>query len=317
MYDKQIMGSEAKRLGFIRDTFEKMYRLSDILHDISTDPTLKDKLALKGGTAINLTIFPLPRLSVDIDFDYIGIDRRDELEVAKAKVSEQITGYMRIHGYELNQAASKITHSLHSFVFNYNNAGGNLDHIKVEINYSLRSHILPSQLRSIETLGIFKPTELLCVDPIEIFASKVVALLTRTAMRDLYDISNLLKYGIFNEGDYSMMRKCVVFYAAIAGDPRNTEHCLDLSGLKKIDGITYHKVRTELIPVLSKTDGFNLENAKKAVREFITKLLVLMPEEREFLKSFQESEYRPELLFDGQDLERVRNYPMALWRTRR
>jgi hypothetical protein len=29
MYDKQFMGSEAKRLGFIRDTFEKMYRLSD------------------------------------------------------------------------------------------------------------------------------------------------------------------------------------------------------------------------------------------------------------------------------------------------
>jgi predicted nucleotidyltransferase component of viral defense system len=316
MYDKQFMGSEAKRLGFIRDTFEKMYRLSDILYDISTDPALKDKLALKGGTAINLTIFPLPRLSVDIDYDYIGIDRWDELETAKAKVSEQIAGYMKIHGYEQNQAASKITHSLHSFVFNYINAGGNHDHIKVEINYSLRSHILPSQLRPIETLGVFKPTELHCVAPIEIFASKVVALLSRMAMRDLYDINNLLKYGIFNSGDFSMMRKCVVFYAAIAGDPRNIEYGLDISGLKKIDGITYHKVRTELIPVLSKTDDFNLEAAKKDVKEFIVDLLVLMPEEKEFLKLFQKLDYRPELLFDGQELERVRNHPMALWRTR-
>nr|WP_321305846.1 nucleotidyl transferase AbiEii/AbiGii toxin family protein [uncultured Sphaerochaeta sp.] len=31
---------------------------------------MKNNLALKGGTAINLTIFSLPRLSVDIDLDF-------------------------------------------------------------------------------------------------------------------------------------------------------------------------------------------------------------------------------------------------------
>lgn len=310
MYDKQMMGSEANRLGFVRDTFEKMYRLADILEDIAADNALSDVLALKGGTAINLTIFNLPRLSVDIDFDFIDNVTREELEAAKSKLLMQIGGYMKTHDYEQNTAASKITHSLHSVVFNYINAGGNRDHIKIETNYSLRSHILPTELRSIETLGIFKPMKVRCVAPIEIFAAKTVALLTRTAMRDLYDISNLLKFGLFSDSEYDTLRKCAVFYAAISG-----EGSIDRDALKKIDTVSYHQVRTSLNPVLRKTDGFNLETAKKAVKEFLTDFLILTPNEREFLEAFRKSEYKPELLFEGETLERVRNHPMALWRT--
>jgi predicted nucleotidyltransferase component of viral defense system len=42
---------------------------------------LFEHLALKGGTAINLTIFNLPRLSVDIDLDYTqNVDREEMLK---------------------------------------------------------------------------------------------------------------------------------------------------------------------------------------------------------------------------------------------
>ena len=54
----------------MRDTFEKVYRLTRILQYINSNPIMKDCLALKGGTGINLTVFNLPRLSVDIDIDY-------------------------------------------------------------------------------------------------------------------------------------------------------------------------------------------------------------------------------------------------------
>jgi predicted nucleotidyltransferase component of viral defense system len=76
-YDKNYISQRATKFGFIRDTLEKVYRLADILEYINTDPILKGKLALKGGTAINLTIFNLPRLSVDIDLDYLGNDSRE------------------------------------------------------------------------------------------------------------------------------------------------------------------------------------------------------------------------------------------------
>lgn len=69
-YDKRKLGKQARELGFIRDTLEKVFRLSEILKYINNDPLLREGLALKGGTAINMTIFNLPRLSVDIDLDY-------------------------------------------------------------------------------------------------------------------------------------------------------------------------------------------------------------------------------------------------------
>jgi predicted nucleotidyltransferase component of viral defense system len=69
-YNKQTLAAQAKELGFVRDTLEKVVRLTDILKFMESDPLLGTSLALKGGTAINLTVFNLPRLSVDIDLDY-------------------------------------------------------------------------------------------------------------------------------------------------------------------------------------------------------------------------------------------------------
>jgi len=129
-------------------------------------------------------------------------------------------------------------------------------------------------------------------------------------MRDLYDISNMLKFGLFDESQYDFLRRCAVFYAAISG-----ERVIDHKALQKIDAITNYQVRTDLKPVLRKEDGFDLEPAKRVVKEFLAEILTLSPNEQEFLESFRESRYRPELLFEGDSLECVRNHPMAIWRT--
>ena len=73
-YNKAQLGRMAQENGFVRDTLEKVLRLTEILKFIDRDDFLKRHLALKGGTAINMTIFDLPRLSVDIDLDYIPND---------------------------------------------------------------------------------------------------------------------------------------------------------------------------------------------------------------------------------------------------
>lgn len=67
IYDKAELAREASQLGYVRDTFEKVLRLKDILEFFNENEFLKKHFALKGGTAINLTVFNLPRLSVDID----------------------------------------------------------------------------------------------------------------------------------------------------------------------------------------------------------------------------------------------------------
>ena len=71
-FDRMTLGKKARELGFVRDTFEKICRLAGVLDFIQRDALLSNALALKGGTAINLTIFNLPRLSVDIDIDFSG-----------------------------------------------------------------------------------------------------------------------------------------------------------------------------------------------------------------------------------------------------
>lgn len=88
------LGRMAKELGFVRDTLEKVYRLVDVLQFMENDELLSVSIALKGGTAINLTIFDLPRLSVDIDLDYCkSLDRKEMLKDREI-ITDRISKYM-------------------------------------------------------------------------------------------------------------------------------------------------------------------------------------------------------------------------------
>ena len=76
IYDKTELAYRAKELSVVRDTFEKVLRLCEILRFFDSSELLRSTLALKGGTAINLLFFNLPRLSVDIDLDFcINVDK--------------------------------------------------------------------------------------------------------------------------------------------------------------------------------------------------------------------------------------------------
>jgi len=163
-----------------------------------------------------MTIFNLPRLSVDIDLDYTHNNSREEMFEERQKISDSINKYMAMSGYELSHK-SKYTHSLDSFVFSYANTAGVKDNIKIEINYSLRSHVLPLEQRTIETLGILDSLKVNSLASIEIFGSKIVALLTRAAPRDLYDINNMIYFGLFDETELPLLKKCAIFYFAING----------------------------------------------------------------------------------------------------
>ncbi len=48
-YDRITLGRLAKEQGFVRDTLEKVCRLTDILSFIQNDALLNGRLALKGG----------------------------------------------------------------------------------------------------------------------------------------------------------------------------------------------------------------------------------------------------------------------------
>ena len=102
-YNKNQLSLASKQYGFVRDTFEKVLRLKEILKFMNTDDYLQEHLALKGGTAINMTIFNLPRLSVDIDADLIPNVDRDDLEADREKVGRIIKEFMQDEGYDFHR----------------------------------------------------------------------------------------------------------------------------------------------------------------------------------------------------------------------
>ena len=310
-YNKTYLERKAKNMGFIRDTLEKVLRLADILEYLNTNPLLSETLALKGGTAINLTIFNLLRLSVDIDLDYLKTDSRDDMLKNREKINSVIDRFMASQGYN-KSPKSKTPHSLDSWVYKYTNAGGNLDNIKIEINYSLRSHILCAEERSIISEYFSSNYKIKTLAPIEIYASKINALFNRAAARDLYDIRNMIEFRLFDETEEPLLKKAVIFYAAISS--KNINKKFDT---KAIDSITTHKIRTDLLPVIGSNNNFNLNVAKKIVKEYIFDLMILGKNEIEFLERFENNEYAPELLFEDQEiLTRIKAHPMALWKTK-
>jgi len=311
-YDIIYLGQKAEELGFVRDTLEKVTRLADVLEYLNTNPILKESLALKGGTAINLTIFNLPRLSVDIDMDYLANNSREEMLDQRVLINNTIDRYMISQGYTKNEK-TKNPHSLDSWVYDYIGASGNRDNIKIEINYSLRAHVLRSEERSIVTEYLEGKYRVKILAPIEIYGSKINALLSRAAARDLYDARNMVYHKLFDESEKNLLRKTVIFYAAISAKVINKT--FDTSA---IDSITKQKIKTDLLPVIKRKDDFELETAKKMVKTYIADLMVLTENEKKFLDRFENGEYIPELLFeDERILERIKNHPMALWKMRR
>ena len=308
-YDKRFIAKRADEMGFIRDTIEKVYRLADILEYLNQNPLLKASLALKGGTAVNLTLFNLPRLSVDIDLDYCKPVSRDEMLSERESINRDILKYMQSQDYTLSPK-TKNPHSLDSWVFEYINSGGNRDNIKIEINYSMRVHILQPQERELTTEDLPRGYKVNSLAAIEIFGSKITALINRAAARDLYDVNNMIYLGLFDESECAFLKKCIIFYSAVSSKELNVD--FDTS---KIDKLTEYKIKTDLRPVIRKKEHFDLEVAKKRVKTFIDALLVLTPQEKEFLNCFKEKQYRPELLFDDTAIiERIKNHPMVLWK---
>lgn len=308
-WSKVQIGEQAKKLGFIRDTYEKVCRLTEILKFIGSDQLLSKLLALKGGTAINLLYFDLPRLSVDIDLDFSEHVDRDEMLSFRAKITERINLYMKASGYSLS-SKSKFYHALDSFVFEYLNTGGVKDNIKVEINYMLRCHILELKQKRFKSDWEPEGILVLSVDFIEIFASKIVALMNRAAVRDLYDVYNLVKSDLIHEQDRILLRKCVVFYNAIGSSVPSVDFTFS-----KLDKIDRYRIKTDLLPVLRSKERFDLIEAKTSVLNWLGDFMELDIHDLNFLEAFRNSVYKPALIFDSTEiLKRIENHPMALWK---
>lgn len=303
-YSKQYIAELSRNSAFLAGNVEKVVRLLNVLEFIFKDykSILSSKLVLKGGTAINLMYTNLSRLSVDIDLDYIGSIDKETAAKDKQEIFDRLDDYMIREGYTIS-SKSRGSAILESRVYSYRNASGNLDNIKVEINFIDRVHVGPLVSKKVNYFN--KEVSILTLDANELYGMKIAALINRSKPRDLYDIYQISDLSGF---DNDSLRKCAIFYLSLDRIYEINEKSFD--GIKAINN---NQVKRELLPVLAKAKRFELEYAKEEVINMLTGLLVPTEEEKQYLISLSNGEYKPELLFDNHVANRIANHPMAKW----
>jgi len=63
-----------------------------------------------------------------------------------------------------------------------------------------------------------------------------------------------------------------------------------------IDSLIFSKIKSDLFPVLSAKDQFDLEEKKRIAKEHIERLMKLTDKEMEYMEMFIKKQYKPELL---------------------
>ena len=135
---------EAAATSFRPEVLEKVFLLLDLLEAVNAHPELSGKLALKGGTALNLFLFDVPRLSVDIDFNYISnMDITGNPDAANSRGLSamqadrpQVERAMDLTARRLGllpQTAKKQEHAGRSWTFRYLSALGGESNLKVDL----------------------------------------------------------------------------------------------------------------------------------------------------------------------------------------
>ena len=92
---REALLREGAATGFVPAMLEKVLKLIAVLEALNRHPATAGKLALKGGTAINLFLFDVPRLSVDIDLNYVGSADREVMLAERPTIMATVKAVCR------------------------------------------------------------------------------------------------------------------------------------------------------------------------------------------------------------------------------
>ena len=189
-----------------------------LLLAIVPDVFANDIFAMKGGTAINLVVQDMPRLSVDIDVVYLPwqVPRDTALQAINQELAAIATRVESL-SVQTRLVRSKDLGDTKLIVENESSQ------VKIEVNVVFRGTVLPAERRSLsaKTSDLFGvELEVPILAPDELYAGKLVAALDRQHPRDLFDVWQLYESGGISDG----MVECFVVY--LAGHNRPTHEVL-------------------------------------------------------------------------------------------
>lgn len=163
--------------------------------------------ALKGGTAINLFVRDMPRLSVDIDLTYLPVEGRATslraIEAALLRIASRIT--LGIPGARVTETRTRSENALTRLLVA--NSGAQ---IKIEVTPVIRGCVYSAGVRQVapRVEAAFGFAEMQLVSFADLYGGKLVAALDRQHPRDLFDVRDLLR----NEGIDDSLRQAFAVY---------------------------------------------------------------------------------------------------------
>ncbi|MBI5710726.1 MAG: nucleotidyl transferase AbiEii/AbiGii toxin family protein [Candidatus Eisenbacteria bacterium] len=312
METREELRAEARQLGVTPEPLEKVVRLLDILRRLEDEKEIAGRFALKGGSALNLFWLELPRLSVDIDLDFIHDGERNEAMRLRPDFEGRVERCIRLAGCQVMRMPRE--HAGGKLRLRFASLFGGQQNLEVDLNFVARVPIF-GLVRRACVLPRFATVGVSTYELVELAAGKFVALVGRSVARDQFDAVQLLdrEPGLLDDGRF---RICFTALAAAAADDVRRRG-------PTLDALSALSVREHLLPVLRTPDGEGLTDATALAARLAEKLgpafgrlLSFSEGERAFLSALiDRGEIEPEHLTPDADLQgRLGRQPMLRWR---
>jgi predicted nucleotidyltransferase component of viral defense system len=235
-----------------------------------------DAFALKGGTAINLFIRDMPRLSVDLDL--VFADFRLPREDAQRRINEGIRGAaerLQKQGFRIHLPTSVETGETKLFVRR------DRIEVKVEVNFVMRGTVYPVRAGALTPKArdtLLADLEIPVVSLEDVYGGKLVAAMDRQHPRDLFDVMQLLAH----EGITAGIRSAFVVYLASHNRPVHEVLFPSLRDIRQEFEHNFSGMTAEPVPIEALLDA--RERMLAELQNGLT------PDERRFLLSLVSAE---------------------------
>lgn len=303
--------NEAEATNFRPDVLEKVLHLLQLLSTLQRHPFLKGKLVLKGGTALNLFIFDVLRLSVDIDLNYVGTENRAAMLKERPQIERALQMVFKREGFTVRRMPED--HAGGKWLLRYQSAFGQSGNLEVDINFMYRVPMWPVVTMDSHMVGSWRATGIPVINLHELMAGKLAALLARQKARDLFDSHRILNMEGLNS---ERLRIAFIVYGAMNRKDWRTVSVEDID-------FDSAELESQLIPTLRLATILGPKKAriygKKLVEECRKALSVVLPfndAEQEFLNLLlDKGEIDATLLTKDIALQnRIQQQPLLAWK---
>lgn len=305
------LASEAEATGFRPDVLEKAAHLLGLLDAIRSHPFLKGKLVLKGGTALNLFVFDVLRLSVDIDLNYVGAEDREGMLAERPKIEQALQAVFAREGFSVRRMPGEYAGGKWSL--RHESALSQSSNLEVDVNFMFRVPLWPVVTCDSHFVGIWQATGIPVLDYHELAAGKLAALLARKQARDLFDSHRILRMGNLER---HRLRIGFVVYGAMNRKDWRTVSAEDVD----IDAV---ELARQLIPTLrvneAEVRATSVEYGTRLVtecREGLSAVLPFTDRERAFLDLLLDKGVIDSTILtaDTSLQQRIQSQPLLNWK---